>query len=71
MGIPHGYVDEVQASFLLGVSLKTLQQWRIIGRELKFKRHDKHYIYHLEDIQEFEQTRLCIMPATKEKNNGK
>lgn len=44
------YLSPDQAAFYLGVSPRTLQEYRTAGTGPRFRRHSRHVRYHIDDL---------------------
>ena len=56
-------LNQVDLSRRLGVSCRTLERWRWIGIGPKFIKIGGRVKYRLNDIEDFEQSRLCQSTA--------
>jgi|GEM_PF-5677263 len=54
---PKVYFDEKEVSVRLNVSVRSLQQWRYLAKELKYYKFGSRVRYHIEDILEYERNR--------------
>ena len=57
------HLNQIELSYRLGVSCRTLERWRWQGVGPKFIKIGGRVKYRLSDIEEFEQSRLCQSTA--------
>jgi excisionase family DNA binding protein len=53
----HPFLSTGQAAFYLGLSLRTLQTLRSSGAGPAFRRHGRHVLYHIEDLESWSRAR--------------
>lgn len=51
------FLSPEQAAHYLGLSVRTLQQYRSAGTGPRFRRHSRHIRYHIADLEHWSQTR--------------
>lgn len=51
------FLNPKQAAFYLGLSLRTLQEYRTAGTGPRFRRHSRHIRYHIDDLEAWSQCR--------------
>lgn len=44
------FLSPEQAAFYLGLSVRTLQEYRSAGKGPRFRRHSRHIRYHIDDL---------------------
>lgn len=44
------FLSPEQAAFYLGLSMRTLQEYRSAGKGPRFRRHSRHIRYHIDDL---------------------
>lgn len=49
------FLSPDQAAFYLGVSPRTLQEYRTAGTGPRFRRHSRHIRYHIDDLDAWSQ----------------
>lgn len=45
------FLNPKQAAFYLGLSVRTLQEYRTAGAGPLFRRHSRHIRYHIDDLE--------------------
>lgn len=51
------FLNPKQAVFYLGLSVRTLQEYRTAGTGPRFRRHSRHIRYHIDDLEAWSQRR--------------
>lgn len=49
------FLSPDQAAFYLGISSRTLQEYRTAGTGPRFRRHSRHIRYHIDDLDAWSQ----------------
>lgn len=49
------FLTPEQAAFYLGISVRTLQEYRSAGTGPRFRRHSRHVRYHIDDLDAWSQ----------------
>ncbi|WEK02154.1 MAG: helix-turn-helix domain-containing protein [Candidatus Sphingomonas phytovorans] len=49
------FVSPEQAAFYLGMSVRTLQEYRSAGTGPRYRRHSRHVRYHIDDLDAWSQ----------------
>ncbi|PJI87170.1 DNA-binding protein [Sphingomonas koreensis] len=50
------FLSPDQAAFYLGISSRTLQEYRTAGTGPRFRRHSRHLRYHIDDLDAWSQS---------------
>ena len=57
------HLNQVDLSRRLGISVRTLERWRWLGMGPRFIKVGGRVKYRLEDVEAFEESRLCQSTA--------
>ncbi len=49
------FLSPAQAAFYLGLSERTLQEYRTAGTGPRYRRHSRHLRYHIDDLERWSQ----------------
>jgi len=49
------FLSPAQAAFYLGLSERTLQEYRTAGTGPRYRRHSRHLRYHIDDLDRWSQ----------------